>query len=110
MERFRLRLEAFVFWEQSLEHSSREEEWLLCGLQSYSTFGFFLLIILAPSSSLPLTLQIMGAAFPEVQELLSQLPCCRLQCFVKCQVSAEMQFLCFLCLAVGANYLKSLES
>lgn len=110
MGRFRLRLEAFVFWEQSSEHSSHEEEWLLCGLQSYSTFGFFLLIILAPSSLLPLTLEIMGAAFPEVQELLSQLPCCRLQRFVKCQVSAEMQFLHFPCFSVGGNYLKSLES
>lgn len=66
MGRFRLRLEAFAFWEQSSEHSSREEKWLLCGLQSYSAFGFFLLIILTPSSSFPLTLQIMRAAFPEV--------------------------------------------
>lgn len=31
-------------------------------------------------------------------------------CFVKCQVSAEMWFLHFLCHVVGASYLKSLES
>lgn len=31
------------------------------------------------------------------------------RCFVKCQVSAEMWFLHFLCLAVGVSYLKSLE-
>ena len=111
--RFRLHLKAFAFGEPNSGHSSCKEKRLLpLGLQSCYLLGFFPLIILTPSCSFLLTLYIMVAAFPEPGQIALLAGMLQWQggCFAKHQVSAEMQFLCFLCLAVGVTYLRSLES